>query len=408
MHTNKKAFTLVELIVIVSILAILSTVAFVSYSNYLSWARDSNRLTQLVSIHDWLEVYSVKRELPLPGSNIRIQSDATGSVVLWYQWYVWADILEWISFNKGWLDPKDNTYFTYYLTKDKKAFQVLGYLEEQVQNTEIALVEKSNAAVDYTERYPVVFWKKLWILTEDVTWAPIQEVSNIITAWYLNISDVWTVSYTAHLSDTEKVTGTGSSLLVANTQGSCKRLKDVWTGKTSGYYSIYPDGSTPIGVYCDMNVDGGGWTLIGRSVAAWSSSNFGYAFSDGVVTDDTVPYSYGLIAARIFYFREVLFWSYTKWKNISTNIYKKEFLNNFSYYGSIWENLATTIVQSQCLPSQLTGIAYMWHTVQNGNFFLWSSSSYSWSIWLTASWFLYWVWCAAWNLETNQGMILVR
>lgn len=408
MYTNKKAFTLVELIVIVTILVILSTVAFISYSNYLLWARDSNRLTQLVSIHDGLEVYSVKRELPLPDSNIRIQSDATGSVILWYQWYVWASILEWINFSKGWKDPKDNTYFTYYVSKDRKAFQVMWYLEEQLKNTQIALIKKVNAQVDYIERFPVVFWKKLWVLTEDITGAPIQEITDIITAWYINISNVWAVSYTAHLSDTEKVTGTGSSLLVANTQGSCIRLKDVGVWKNSGYYTIYPDGSTSIGVYCDMSVDGGGWTLIGRSVVGGTSTNFWYTFTGGTVSNDLLPYSYGLTGSRTFYFNEVLFWTYTKWKNISTHIYRKNFLNNYSNYGSIWESSVTTVVESQCLPSELTGIAYMWHLVQNWNFFLWSGATYSASSWLTASWFLYSAWCAAWNLGTNQGMIFVR
>lgn len=406
MYTNKKAFTLIELIVIISILAILSTVAFVSYTGYLTGARDANRLTQLISIHDWLDIYSVKRELPLPANNIRVQSDATGSVVLWYQWYVWADILEWISFNKWWMDPKDNTYFTYYLTKDRKAFQLLWYLEDQQEN--VSFLKTTYALTDYTKRYPVVFWKKLWVLTDDITGSPIQEISSLITAWYLNISNVGDVSYTAHLSDTEKITWTGASLLVANTQGSCIRLKDVGAGKTNGYYTIYPDGSTAIGVYCDMNLDGGGWTLIGRSTASWSSSSFWYTFTDWLVTDDTLPYSYWIAGVKNFYFREVLFWSYSKWKNIWTNVYKKQYNDDFSYYASTGVILNTTVVQSECLPNELTSLAYMWHTSQSGSFFLWSTPTFASNSWLTASWFLYSAWCAAWKLETNQGMIFVR
>jgi prepilin-type N-terminal cleavage/methylation domain-containing protein len=49
---GRKAFTLVELIVVVTILAILATIGFVSYSSYLTGVRDTNRLAQLVSIHD--------------------------------------------------------------------------------------------------------------------------------------------------------------------------------------------------------------------------------------------------------------------------------------------------------------------------------------------------------------------
>lgn len=408
MHTNKKAFTLVELIVIVSILAILSTVAFIWYSNYLTWARDANRFSQLVSIHDALDLYSVKRELPLPDNNVRIQSDNTWSIILWYQWYVWNDILAAINFTKGWLDPKDNTFYTYYVAKDRKSFQLLGYLEDpQDSNQEASFINNAYAEVDYTERYPVVYWKKMWIITDDSTWAPIQEISSIISAGYFNISNVWSVSYTAYLSDSEVVTGTGGSLLVSNPLWSCKRLKETAIAKKDGYYTIYPDGATPIQVYCDMWTDGGGWTLIGRSVSAWTSSNFWYGFIDGDVTDDTLPYSYWLTWARAFYFREVMFWTYSRGKKLNTNIYKKVLNDNFTYYWSIGENITTKIVQSSCLPSELTGIAYVGHTVQNWAFFLGNSSSYSVS-WLTASWFTYTTWCTTWNLESKQWMIFVR
>jgi len=44
---NIRAFTLVELIVVITIVGILSTVGFVSYSGYLTWARDSNRISQM-------------------------------------------------------------------------------------------------------------------------------------------------------------------------------------------------------------------------------------------------------------------------------------------------------------------------------------------------------------------------
>ena len=122
------AFTLVELIVVVTILAILATIWFVSYSSYLTWVRDTNRLSQLVSIHDWLELYRTKKDLPIPDDNIRVE---VNSNLIAYQWTVWTNTLETIDFTKWWKDPKDNTYFSYYLTQDRKYFQLLAFLEEE-------------------------------------------------------------------------------------------------------------------------------------------------------------------------------------------------------------------------------------------------------------------------------------
>jgi prepilin-type N-terminal cleavage/methylation domain-containing protein len=48
--STKKAFTLVELIIVITILAILATIGFMSYQSYTSDARDANRTTSLQEI----------------------------------------------------------------------------------------------------------------------------------------------------------------------------------------------------------------------------------------------------------------------------------------------------------------------------------------------------------------------
>jgi prepilin-type N-terminal cleavage/methylation domain-containing protein len=82
------AFTLVELIVVVTILAILSTIGFVSYSTYLTSVRDTNRISQLVSISDGLNLYSTKNTLPVPDNAISITSSGTLDSRVYYQGYV--------------------------------------------------------------------------------------------------------------------------------------------------------------------------------------------------------------------------------------------------------------------------------------------------------------------------------
>ena len=96
MRTNQPHwFTLVELIVVVTILAILWTIWFVSYNWYLAWVRDTNRTSQLVSIHDWLELYRTRKDLPQPDNSVEVKN---WSEILWYQWYAWTWVLDIIDF----------------------------------------------------------------------------------------------------------------------------------------------------------------------------------------------------------------------------------------------------------------------------------------------------------------------
>ena len=206
-NKKNKAFTLVELIVVVTILAILGTIWFVSYNGYLSWVRDTNRTSQLTSLHDGLELYKIKKDLPMPDNWIEIKN---GTELLWYQWYVGTWVLNQIEFLKWWKDPKDGTYFTYYLDNTKRQFQLLTYLEEE-ENISYLLwrvIEKAEANVDYIYRYPVVYGKKLWILLDNITNAPIQET----LTWTLNIATS-TGTYKAYCNNTTIFTSSWSNLV---------------------------------------------------------------------------------------------------------------------------------------------------------------------------------------------------
>ena len=222
-HKTLFGFTLVELIVVITIVWILSTVGFVSYSGYLSGARDSNRMSQLTKISDSLQVYAATKSLPLPDNYVEIQ--ASGSTIA-YQGEVWVDVLETIDYTNGGTDPKDDSYYTYYLTKDRKSIQLMALMEEQssvaytdqtrtfnpwkLANTLTNTLTNNTYAADYSDRFPKVYWRKLWTLTQVDTNTPIEQLSQYQSTPF----DVVTESSTfiAHISDDEKLEGTGSTL----------------------------------------------------------------------------------------------------------------------------------------------------------------------------------------------------
>ena len=201
MKKNILWFTLVELIVVITIVWILSTVGFVSYSGYLTWARDSNRFSQLTKLSDSLQTYAAARTLPLPDDYIEITASGSENVIA-YQWYVWVDVLETIDYTNGGRDPKDDSFFTYYLTKDRNSLQLLTFMEDAAS---VSFNNNTRSyAVDYEERFPKVYGQKLWVLisAEDGSLnTPVQELSSIISgSWYLDLVNT-SESYTAIFSN---------------------------------------------------------------------------------------------------------------------------------------------------------------------------------------------------------------
>ena len=214
LKTGLGAFTLVELIVVVTILAILSTIGFVSYSSYLIWVRDTNRVSNMKALSDWLELYGTKFTLPLPENKVEVKANWA---VIAYQWYAWADIIESIEFSNKWKDPKDDIYYSYYLTKDKKSFQLMWFLEDE-ENLEawtgssLVVASSQEWIVDYSSRFPKVYWSKLWILTDNSN-IPIQEITSIALAKKIELdtTNSWTV-YSVHIKDGRTYTLTWSIL----------------------------------------------------------------------------------------------------------------------------------------------------------------------------------------------------
>jgi prepilin-type N-terminal cleavage/methylation domain-containing protein len=73
-YLSKKAFTLVELIIVITILAVLATIAFTSYIGYSMQARDSVRLADIKTVYFGLNYYQTKNsKVPVANNFAEIQ-----------------------------------------------------------------------------------------------------------------------------------------------------------------------------------------------------------------------------------------------------------------------------------------------------------------------------------------------
>lgn len=81
---------------------------------------------------------------------------------------------------------------------------------------------------------------------------------------------------------------------------SCYMILDRGESKGNGLYTIYPLGTAaPVTAYCDMQTDGGGWTLIGRGRQGWVWSESGQNTS--TVSSDIYNVNGGTLFTPAFY-----------------------------------------------------------------------------------------------------------
>jgi len=187
------AFTLVELIVVITILAILWTIAFISLQWYSRDARDSTRVADINSIEKQLELFVIRTWiLPIPENNVELQSSWT---TIWYQWYADKSTLNILKVFNWWLDPVDQTAYTYRINAAKKEYQIMWFLE----NWNVASIfPQANAASNLTNRFPLTKWNILGILLEQTTNNPVQ----YSWTWILDLSWSTTV-YNTYLTNTK-------------------------------------------------------------------------------------------------------------------------------------------------------------------------------------------------------------
>jgi type II secretory pathway pseudopilin PulG len=415
-------FTIVELVVVATILAILWAVWFSAYTWYLDWARDSNRIVELWSIRSWLQKYNINNgELPMPTDYVTVQD---GVDIVWYQWYASQTILDSIDLQKWWTDPKDGTYYTYYLSETRNHFQLLWFLEEE-DSENIANITNVTNAIDYSARYPTITWESLGIMIG--TWndknIPIQELDEILTTSN-GILDIWgtSVEYTALISDDYTVTWDNSKLWVvaalARSGGqiwrNCKELLEGNSGLLwkNGAYVINPNWEELLEVYCDMITDWWGgtffwhmnssstwvnffenwvWTYKANRVDDWSKYSLGSDIFDDtemmVTLDQADPLLADAANKIVFYkFPESHLW-FNTWP-----IPCQALWTWFAYKTQIWWTYNQSWQTNSC-----TTTSWYTRTVWNALYLTLFHSSWLWNywwawMWSTNSWSHDWWW----------------
>lgn len=315
MKYSKKAFTLVELIIVVVILAILATVWFISYEDYLTDTRDSKRLSQISWLRDAIRLSITKGALPLPDDAVKIRNNGTEFM---YQWYAGEDVLSSVAYSDNTVDPFDDVYYTYLLSRNRKDFQLMGFLEKYNADV-ISATFPQVWAVDYSQRFPKTYGKKLWILLEQNTNTPIQEMTEYTSSGYMDLADATSNMFDAYVTDTYLISGKEEALVWIIPFTTCKKILENGDSHGNGIYNINPSGLNPFEVYCNMEIDNGGWTLVGRSIAGAAGGDFWWLVSNGSIRDDSGLYSLGTEVLNLS-FNEIMVTDYTTWKNISRAI----------------------------------------------------------------------------------------
>jgi len=433
MKKNNYWFTLVELLVVVVILSILSTVGFVAYVDYLRWARDSSRIQQVTGIFDAIQLFSTRSKVPLPRNVTQIRY---GSNLIGYQWDIDISVLERVEYSEWGKDPKTLEAYSYMISSDRKSAQILTYFEDvsslKSQKIITALMPHKGYAIfeedinygdlfntDYTILHPFVYGFELGILLENISQAPINKnpfLENTTLDLFTS-----TGSYDSYLSNEEIISGSWDDFIGIIPRTDCAKLQDLLWWIPNGIYKINPSGVKPINTYCNMDIDSGWWTLVGRS-RVWSSENFGWLSRYGNVFNNDESYSMWDDIKDIR-FNELLYTTYTSWKDVDSAV--KVTVDDIFFNSNIGSPDDTTIDAITNCEMVLTGtlvdpcddtntlnesaFTQWWKFSLDTTFWVWFDSSYSgtlmnnWYTWLTHLW----SWAGD-SFDWKQWMIFVR
>ncbi|MDD5769563.1 MAG: type II secretion system protein [Candidatus Gracilibacteria bacterium] len=130
---TKKAFTLVELLVVITIIGIISTIGIINFFGYVGDANDTKRITDIQSIKISLDNYKRNHSLlyPINNSGSGITNIMTGTEILAYESQFDDNLAGQVLLTKTPLDPQTKLPYLYSVSKDRTSYQITATLENK-------------------------------------------------------------------------------------------------------------------------------------------------------------------------------------------------------------------------------------------------------------------------------------
>jgi len=128
---NKKAFSLVELLVVITIIAILSVVAYTALGGQTAKARNSRRIQDVSTIQSALEIFFIENNSAYPDRlDDGNQADSSNDLVPKYM-------------PKMALDPATDAEYTYGVSGSNKRYQLAATIENDDETYEAYVIGNS-------------------------------------------------------------------------------------------------------------------------------------------------------------------------------------------------------------------------------------------------------------------------
>ncbi len=220
---KKRAFTLVELVIVIVILSVLATIAFLNYKTYPQSSRDAIRLTDLTNIRTKMEAYYFHNGLYPIGS-------WTWKEVPTMTWWIEKEFSEDLA-KSIWItkvvDPLTKKNYKYFVAKDRSWYFIEVVKEETGEKIKIWAWAKDCAEIRSARHFAKMdFPDGKYLVFPYLDWEP-----ELVTC--------------------KQYSGIPKT---------CNDLLISWEN-TDWIYKIYPDW-VEVEVYCDMTTDWWGWTRI--------------------------------------------------------------------------------------------------------------------------------------------------
>lgn len=240
----KKAFTLVELIIVITILTILATIAFVSFWKYANQSRDANRVATIQQIEKALNLHFINTGYFPEPQDIYL-SGSYNTTHLTNVGYINDTLAGILKLSKAPIDPLFNDFYTYATSTDRKFFQVAWVLESPIAGVVWWVNAKTYKSVVkwnynwlykkswYIYNFPSLIPASNWDL-----WATLFVVNNWLNLPVSIANKVWITNTEDVATSLQKVGSTANSITgVVIPENYAQYNTNSWTLVTSLWYS---------------------------------------------------------------------------------------------------------------------------------------------------------------------------